>query len=92
MTDTSITSSLLNQPTGNSQTTKGKKGFQSKSIRSTINITFRVTPEQAKAIKQECKERGVTISQLVRAGLECYLKPYNEGGDIDLAQLSIWND
>ena len=52
---------------------KGKKGFQPKEVKAEVNMTFRVTPAQAEAIRRECKERGVTISQLVRAGISLYV-------------------
>lgn len=92
MADISIITATLNQPTAESHATKGKKGYQSKQVRASVNITFRVTPSQAKAIKQACKDRGVTVSQLVRAGLECYLSDYDEGDDININQLSIWSE
>ncbi len=92
MPDPSITSSLLNQPTADTNARKGIKGYQPKKVTASVNMAFRVTPQQAEAIKKACKEKDVTISQLVRAGLECYLSDYEEHDGIDLNQLSIWSE
>jgi 16S rRNA U516 pseudouridylate synthase RsuA-like enzyme len=73
--------------------TKGKKGFQPKEVKSNVQLSFKVTPAQAEAIRRECKERGVTISQLVRAGIACYVLPPAQEGyiNIDADQLSFWD-
>ncbi len=72
--------------------TKGKKGFQTKQVKSNVQLSFKVTPAQAEAIRRECKERGVTISQLVRAGIACYVTVIDNDGSIDLYQYSFWSD
>lgn len=72
MNDT-IKGSEWNEPTSTPSTVKGRKGLQRKPTTSGVTIAFRVTQAQADAIKTECKNRGVTISQLVRAGLARYV-------------------
>ena len=89
---TDITASPFNQGEPHNQP-KGKKGFQPKEVRADVKMTFRVTKAQAEAIRNECKERGVTISQLVRAGIACYVLPPAKDGyiNIDEDQLSFWD-
>lgn len=85
---TDIEASPFNQGEGH-HPTKGKKGFQPKEVKTDVQMSFKVTQAQAQAIRKECKERGVTISQLVRAGISCYVTSYNEDEWIDLDQLNL---
>jgi len=91
MTD-EIKGSEWNEPTSTPSTVKGKKGLQRKPTTSGVTIAFRVTQAQADAIKTECKKRGVSISQLVRAGIACYVTVGQSDGTIDLNQYSLWTD
>jgi predicted DNA binding CopG/RHH family protein len=66
---------------------KGIRGFLKKSVKAQRSITLRVTEKQYQAIKQECSERGVTVSQMLRAGISRYLSPPSEDGSVGPNQL-----
>jgi 16S rRNA U516 pseudouridylate synthase RsuA-like enzyme len=89
---TDIAASPFNQGEGH-HPTKGKKGFQPKEVKTDVQMSFKVTQAQAQAIRKECKERGVTLSQLVRAGIACYVLPPAEEGyvNVDRDQLAFWD-
>jgi len=59
-------------PNSNSQSIKGKKGFQKAINPKTIKIGLLVTPQCKSFIDSYCQLNNISLTKLMLAGLECY--------------------
>jgi len=70
-------------PNSNTQSHKGKKGFQKSSNPKTVKIGLLVTPQCKSFIDSYCHLNNISLTQLMLAGLECFTG-YNGANQDDI--------
>lgn len=90
-TESQIKSAPFNEGRTIGRTEKGKRGFQRKPDKAEVIIRAVITRGQAMAIKTFCKENNISISELIRAGVNCYIQSSGGKTSADINQLSIFD-